>query len=300
MRKLTLFDTPFSKARSLSNMVPPALTFLIKNKDVFVSDKGMQTLSDLKLYSSTSMSKLYQALVEADKLKHFVVLDFTSHKEDVPEILTMDKVVIDGKYIPNIPVPTPIQKCWVNLTPILGKKDAYNGALLITDTTTLCAMFVKAFLVSTYNDMDLWLNPKLSVFVIETYSMTIAEVLTQAYNLDYDEKRYVQTLFATYYAQLLGGEEGDLDRPPLLMRCSFLGSTRDITARLERIEKFRNKDEILTPSKICEILTKEGPARMKKFSNVQLYRYMSSSALDSTEMMIAVDYPPSGYIKFYV
>ena len=292
MRKSTLFDTPFAKARTLQQMVPPALTFLIKNKEAFINEAGLQTLTNLKLYSSASICKIFQTLAENDKLKCFTLLDLTSFQNDVPELLTLDKVVVDGKHIQNIPVPTPLQKCWINLTPVLRKENAYNGALIITDVTQLSAMIVKAFLCSTYNDSDMWLNPKLATFVIESYSMTVAGVLSNAYNLDLFEKRYVQTLFAMYYAQLLGGVDSDLDQPPLLMRCSFLGSAADIARVLETIRDKHKPGTLLTPTNICQILAEVGPSRMKKFSEVQLYRYLSSSAMDSIEMMIAMDYPP--------
>jgi hypothetical protein len=79
----------------------------------------------------------------------------------------------------------------------------------------------------------------------------------------------------------------------MLMRCTFLGSAADILGRLEQIEQYRenNGEDILHPIKICSILAACGPERMKKFVPTMLYRFMSSSSLDSQTMMIAVDYP---------
>lgn len=292
MKKITLLDTPFAEARSVVPMLRPTIEFLIKNPEVILSEKDYETLTSLKFYSSSPVSTLYQTLVAAKKLTNFLLLDLSSVKNDLPELLTIDKLIVDGKYIPNLSVPTPIQKCWVNLTPVLGKRATYNGALTINDTTQLSAIVIKAFLCGTYHDTDMWLNPKLATFVIESYSMTIAGVIANAYNLDLYEKRFVQTLFAIYYAQSLGGSNSDFDTPPLLMRCPFLGSVADITRCLEVIEPHREAGTLLTPSLICTLLQKVGPPRLANFSNVQLYRYLSSSALDSAEMMIAIDYPP--------
>ena len=295
MKNFTLFDTSFAKARSISSMAQNAVPFLIKNGPLVVlQDNQIRELESTRIYSSTPISKMFQDITNAGKLNNFVFTNLARFAKDIPEILALDDITVDGKAIPNTPVPAQFQKCWINITPITAVKDSYNGTLNITDAPTLASFVVRSALVSTYLDNDIWLNPRLAAIVIESYSMTVTHVLRQAFNLSYEEEKFVQTLFAAYYAQMLGDASCSLKIPPMLLRCSFLGSIQDITERLESINQYRdnNGDDILTPIKICNILKKCGPVRMQKFEPTMLYRFLSSSSIDSQLMMVAIDYPP--------
>jgi hypothetical protein len=112
--------------------------------------------------------------------------------------------------------------------------------------------------------------------------------------LAFEEEKFVQTLFAAYCCQMLSGGQTNLALPPLLARCQFLGAMNDIIARMEDIKPYRENggNDVLDITKICKILNQIGPARMKTFQPTQLYRFMSSSSIDSQIMMIAMDYPP--------
>ena len=295
MKNFTLFDTSFAKARSIGNMAQTAVPFLIKNGPLVVlQESQIRDLESIRIYSSTPISKMFQDITNAGKMNNFVFTNLARFAKDIPEVLALDDITVDGKTIPNTPVPAQFQKCWINITPITSVKDSYNGTLNITDASTLASMVVRSALVSTYTDSDIWMNPRLAAIVIESYSMTISHVLRQAFNLAYEEEKFVQTLFAAYFAQMLGDSSCSLKVPPMLLRCSFLGSAQDIMTRLEMINPYRenNGEDILHPIKICAILQKCGPVRMQKFQPTMLYRFMSSSSIDSQVMMIAMDYPP--------
>ena len=295
MKSITLLTTSFAKARQLPTMVQQAVPFLIKNGPlVTLQDNQIKDLQNLRVYSSTPLSKLFQDITTAEKLRSFVFFNLARYAQDIPEVLALDDVVIDGKTISFIPVPAQLQKCWINITPITAVKDSYNGTLNITDLAAFSGMIVRAALCTTFQDNDVWLNPRLTTLVIENYSLTVTHVLRQAFNLSFEEEKFCQTLFATYYAQLLGCDKDPLSVPPLLMRCTFLGAASDILGRLEKIKPYRenNGEDLLNPIKICAILAECGPVRMKKFVPTMLYRFMSASSIDSQTMMIAMDYPP--------
>ena len=292
MNKFTLFDTSFAKARSLTTMAQNAVPFLVKNGPLVILE-DIRDLDSVRVFSSTPLSKLFQDITAAGKLSNFTFLNLARYNKDIPEILALDDIVIDAKTIPSTPVPAQIQKCWINITPITSIKDSYNGSLNVSDTAAFASMVVRAAIVQSYNDSEVWLNPRLATIVIESYAMTISHVLRQAFTLGFEEEKFVQTLFAAYFAQLLGDKNAPLKIPPMLMRCTFLGSAQDIIGRMNTIEQYRqdNGEDILHPIKICSILAACGPERMKKFVPTMLYRFMSSSSLDSQTMMIAVDYP---------
>lgn len=295
MKKITLFETSYAKTRPLAIMAGAAVPFLIKNGPaVLLQPNQIKELENTRIYSSTPMSKLFQDIVNANKLNNFIFMNLARYSSDIPEVLALDDITVDGKNIPNVIAPKQLQKCWINLTPITTVKDSYNGSLNLTDVSAFTNMVLRSALVSTYNDSDIWLNPRLSATVIEMYAFTVSHVLTQAFGLTYEEEKFVQTLFACYYAQLLGGANDSLKMPALLMRCTFLGSAQDIILRMEQILQYRdnNGEDILTPVKIISILNQCGPARMKNFMPTMLHRYFSASSLDSQIMLIALEYPP--------
>lgn len=292
MNKPTLFETPFAAARSLNKELTGAVVYLTKYYPLVHVDNGF--LNDVKTYSSTATSMIFNNLKAAEKIKHFMFYNL-GKSANTPSILTINDISIDGKAIPDISIPDTLKKCWINLTPIISQKDSYNGRINVTDVTELANIMTRGALTNSYhNSKDLWLSPNLSTYVIEFYSGVISNTLGQVYNLNYDERLYVQTLFAAYYAQCLGGEKSPLDMPPLLFRCTFLGSVADITDRMNSIQESRDNDgdSYLYPSVICKILAKHGPARMNKFDPVYLYRHISATAMDSQIMLIALDFPP--------
>ena len=296
MSLYTLFDTPYAQAKDLANKSVQALTFLIKNGPyVILPENQMSDIASAKLFSSTPMSKMFQDICSSGKLNNFTFLNFSQLKDSIPEAISYDEITIDGKVIPGTPVPAQMQKCWINLTPVLSAKDSYHGSLILTDMAAAASMVVRAALCQTFNDVPgMWLNPKLSAEVIECYASIAGHVCRQTYNLNFEEQKFVETLFATYMAQVLGPEDGDLKIPPLLLRCTFLGSANDIIGRLESINQYREVggDSVLRPADICKIIAKAGPPRMSNFLPQNFYRSMSSSSLDSQTMLVAIDYPP--------
>ena len=292
MDKLTLFETPYAEARSLNKELSRAIEYLTKYHTLINVDPSF--LNDIKIYSSTAASTIFSNLKEANKGSSFLFYN-VGRTAEIPSVLTINDLTIDGARIPNISVPDRLKKCWINLTPIISQKDSYNGRINVTDVTELSHLMMRGALVMSYHATDtMWLSPNQAVYVIEFYSGVIANTLGQVYNLNYDERLYVQTLFAAYYAQCLGGANAPLDMPPLLLRCVFLGSAMDIQERMNSIKDDRDNGgkSWLSPSTVCELLRKHGPPRMNKFSATYLYRYLSATSIDSQVMLMAIDFPP--------
>lgn len=291
--KLSLFDVSIVADRIGQVPLQQAVAFLIKDTaDTVLTPDQLSHVAQTRIFSSTPISKIYQELVESDKLQSFLCYNLSGVVDDIPEVLTIQDIVVDGKSVRNLSVPARFQKCWVNLTSISTKVDPYNVQYNITDSTMLASLFVRAALVTGYEDHDPWLSPKLASFVIESYATTIGVELGRIYGLDYNESMFVQTLFAAYYAQLLGGEGPNL-YPALLNRCGFLGTMNDIQSRIKSVEDLNHHpNKLWTPEVICTALQQRGPHRMRKLTKTQLYRFLSSSAADSITMAIALEYPP--------
>ena len=293
MGRVTLFNSVFAKASGLESKAKQALPFLIKNQKNVIFDTSMQkSLADIRSYLRNPLTELYQKIIDGDKLNQFTIMSFDNVSVDIPTILTLNDVTVDGKAI-GVELPDFLNKPWINLTPFIGKRDSYNGMLYINDAPAMCGLFVRGALSVSYNDSDNWLPPKLSSFIVESYSMTLASLIAKPYKLTYEDLKFVQTLFAARMAQLVGDTHDDLVTPPLLYRCPFLGSALDIKDRLDRIQHLRDNDgdSILTIRNIVDILNKTIP-RLSEYKESYLYRAVSAAPLDGQSMLFGVDYPP--------
>ena len=293
--RIALVNTPFMQARDVSAHMKNAITFLIKNPDVILQRDKVRDIGTQRLFSSTPTSKIFHSIVGADKLNNFLFMDYTGltgRGVSVPELLTADDLCIDGATITNLPVPAQVQKVWINVTPILGKRDAYNDSLFFTDLGQLANLVTRAALCQAYNDVNNWITIRQQLLLIEMYAVIMAQVITNTYRLDPVERRLIMTIFAFYYAQMVGTQEARMEKmPPILMRCNFLGSGADIMGIAEELQKFK-ENGILTLDGMIKAIQSIGPSRMKKYNLQVLFRSIASASVDSTTMIISMSYPP--------
>lgn len=293
--RVTLVNTPFVQARDISAHIKDAVTFLIKNPDVILSKDKVRDIGTQRLFSSTPTSRIFHAAVNADKLNNFLFLDYshiTGRGLSVPELLTSDSLCIDGASITSVPVPALAQKIWINITPIVGKKDAYNDSLFFTDLGQLANLVTRAALCQAYNDANNWITIRQQLLLLELFAVIMAQVITNTYRLDPVERKNIMTIFAYYYAQMVGSQEVAYTKiPPILMRCNFLGSGTDIMDISEELQKFK-KDGLLTLDGMIKAIQTIGPSRMKKYNLQVMFRSIASASVDSSIMIIAMSYPP--------
>lgn len=295
MKKPTIFDAPYAQALSLGTQAEVAVNFLMRNlKLVTLNANDLKTIAETRIIAKTPATDIFQQIVASGKLSSFLFLDFSNFNDSIPEALTLNEMTIDGRYIQGNDIPE-LKKIWVNLTPYLGKRMSASSPIVINDTPSLFNLVTRGALSISYNDSDSWLTNKLSAFIIETYSMTITTLVKRQYDLDIVEAMFVQTLFATYCAQMLGAHDAPLKVPPLLYQCPFLGSVAEITERLEIINHLRenNGESVMTPFDICMIIAKSNIVpRMHQFNKQKLNVFFSTGSGDSQSMMIALDYLP--------
>lgn len=293
MNHIFLQQTTLGSATGIAVQAKNALPFLVSYKaKVVLSETDVQALSKMRTFSNNVINEIAVLAGNDEKYSSCLFMNFNGFPETIPEILTINDVTIDGKSIEGAPVE--LQKPWINLSPILGKRRSPSDPIHVNDIPRLQQLVVRALLSMSYNDSDRWLDPKLSSFIIESYSMTIASQLQLAFNLNFDEVRFIQTIFAIYYAQRLSSTEEDLihDWPSILNRCAFLGSQSEITERLGMIEEDVGDDKTLSISKCCALLRKKGPPRMSTFEDRILYQMFSRGNVETSAMLYALDYPP--------
>lgn len=299
MNKPTISETPYGVMLDLKKQGLEAAAFLAKNHASILGPDGIRYLqSTVRPTAANPFVEIYNKAADLEKFSCFTMFDL-SRCEDIPTILTLNAVTIDGKYISKS-MPQALQNAWVNLTPILGRNDAYNGrSLQLTDVISFASLISRGLLCMSYNDSDSWLTPTIQVSIIDFYSLLISTLLRDRFNLDVEEMLLVRTLFAAYMAQQLDNTVVVQDVPPILNRCKFLypGSTpRAIQERFDKIYDIRREvapSGRLSIGAICKILASgAGPGRMKMFTDRTFYGFMTHSPGDNQVMSFAMDYPP--------
>lgn len=299
--KPTIGTTPYGMSLDLKKQAMNAATFLTKNQHVLAGRDGVEYLkSSVKMTVSTPLTDIYTRAADLDKLNCFSIFDL-SGVPDVPSVLTVGELTIDGKYIsPNMP--HVFQNAWINLTPFLkvSRNDAYNRIPQITDTIQFASLVARGLLCMSYNDSDVWLTPSLRITIIEAYSLCMTMRMKTLFDLNFEEFALCRLLFAAYMAQMLESENETSEVPPILYSCKFLfmdtGTPRTIDDRLMNVSDVRTQiapTMKLSIDTICGILRAKGPDRMKKLlKTTAFYQFMSRSPNDSQSMLLSLDYPP--------
>lgn len=303
MKKKTIADNPFGAALDLRNQAIDAAKFMVRNRDCVLGDDVFNAIkSSVKMTVSSAFADIYLKVVESGKWSSlFTLLDLSDVDDSVPTIFTLDDITIDGKYISEN-VPKAYQNAWLNLTPILGKRDtreAYNSFLPIKDTPRFASLIARGALCMSYNDSKQWLNASLSETVLDTYSFIMTSPFRMMFNLDIESEKMMRTLFAAYMAQELNGEHEEV--PSLLYRCTkWLGSPNEIQERLEKMGEDRAKLERelhleaneFSLDLVCLLAAKYGPERMSKLTSSNLVKFMSRSSMDRNATILSIYYPP--------
>jgi len=298
MQKNNILDTEFAKVYNLKPMAKDAAKFLVAKRNLMdkTPEGYVQLVSDVNPMISSHMNTLFKNLVQRNKIKEiFMYSMIRGAVDDLPEILTIDDVVIDGKYI-DTNVPSELQKCWVNITSSLSiNRNDRTGLLQVNDIPKLISSLVRAFLCMSYNDSKEWLSPKAASFVIEYYTMAMEMVMDRLYNLNYEESVVPKLLFAWHYAELMADPKESSEVPTLLTKTSHLFKGNLSGARLQELLKeiveFKS-GRSMNIDTVVDCIKQFGVSRMKNLTKPNLYRYFSVSSADNTAMTIAMDYPP--------
>ncbi len=295
--KVNMLDIQCSKVIHLADLARQNAEFLVKNQAlVSISDMAdISSIQNIKIVTSNPISDLGRRILDLKLLNDIFIYDVTNIKSGIPQLAALTDITVDGKLLGS-DTPSFLQKAWFNLTPI-ARRRAVGTPILITDIPTYCATLVRAMLCMSYDDSTTWLTPRLTSFIIESYSMTISSLLKRIYFLDIEDQNVIHVLVGAMMAQWMSAETLDNEYPPLLMRCNFANSLTqaDIKKILDRFkdkrEELDNNFQLSWPV-IQTLFTQVGPESLNEFSVAVLRRMFSGSPVDSWPLVCAFDYPP--------
>ena len=295
MLKPTISDTQFGKSLNLDKLIHDAVMFFSKYYDsVKLSEKDITTLKNIKNFGNRYMFGVFESIVENDKLKNFEFFDYSRLSKNgvtIPEILTISAITTDGKYLSSH-IDDRLKKVWCNITPWVKKKTFETDRIEFSDIDKVQEIVVRGSLCRSYQENNRWLSTDVAAMIIESYALTIGNILSSAYKLSTVDNNIVILLFAMYYAQLFN-LEGSMSNPELLIKCKKLHQLGLDMQVVETISRYReNKNEILSIKEICSILAKHGSVKLSTFTPAILYSLFSRGTTDIQIMLIALEYPP--------
>ncbi len=289
-----LIDIPTVKVHDVEKRAKDALKFIATNANsILLSNMQVGYIKTLRSHASSPIYEMYSRIVtDQATMNQYMFLNLKNVQESVPAILVYPQLSVNAKEL-DIDVPEVYNKNWINVTPVIGKM-VDRDTLVVSDIPELQSLVVRSYLSMTYYQNETWLNPNLVSFVIESYSMAIAKLVQQNYNLNPNEFVVVQILAAYYYACLLSPDrlnQGDLEYPPILNRCGFLGGINDILTVLHKAVP-EDMDEPNSMTDLGIIIKNCGIDRLSKIDGAHLYTAFAKNGADAAVMLIAADYPP--------
>ena len=112
--KPTIADTPYGSALDIRGSAINVAAYFVKNSGVVFGQRELEFLKAVRLHIKSPFSDIYQRVIEDDRLSLFTFADCSATRDTVPELLTLNDITVDGKYISKN-IPNEYQNIWVNL-----------------------------------------------------------------------------------------------------------------------------------------------------------------------------------------
>lgn len=289
--KNTLYETPIAELLDAKKSIPEAVQFLVRNRDLVLSDQDKQLLlNSVNVESNTFLNNLYRSIVSRGKISD-MCFTFFREPEFVPSLLLSEVFVIDLFQIPevnkNIALDELKNKAIVNITRCLKK----SQQLQVNDSSLFTKKVLLSYLIMKDGDKDYVMSPVYQRFLIKSYSMIVSAKLARTFNLDDGDKTIIKVLVSFYYAKLF---HKSLDGIPPIMATlgNYLPSFKNCETILddERISDLTSKGT-LSLYELCNCITKMCSTRLKGFSE-GIYRKLNGNlGGDANTSFIIHDYP---------
>ncbi len=291
--KRNFYDTSFVTLSGIRGQVPRILKYVIENRDKVLSEYELTSLAQsIRTVLKNPMADLFNRIAATEQLGNFAAIYSKDSGNDLPEVAASQNITLDLKYLneSNVlaTVPELNNKVMLNITPMV-KKEKYEDKLIITAADTFMNSICRGHLVASYHDAEQWLTPALNVFIVKTYSMTMAGAITRYFNLNVTENLTVAGVFALYMCQMLDGNKVDYF-PALFNKCTWLGNRADIENIAEACKEVSSKG--LTLADTCSLVAELGPEKLKKFDVRTLKVLAGNLGSDVITTYIAMEYPP--------
>lgn len=292
--KRSFFDTGFAVHAGIAQQLTRLMKYMLENRHTIFDREDLERLCmPIRAILKTPLAECFDRMLSGGTLSNFCAFYVPDKSTGVPEILSTPSITIDMKQASNASIvstlPEVRDRILVNLTSTL-KRDRMTGGFSVSAVDAFYHLFVRGQFVVGYNDQDTWLNTYLADYVVKTYSMILAGLISRYYNLSFPEQMRVAGVFALHYSQLLSGEDSDNEMPPLFMHCTFLGNRAELMAMAK--EYSYKSAAGLNAESCCELIAGMGIDKMANFNIQSLIAMTNSLGPDLITSQISLEYPP--------
>lgn len=291
----TIFDTGFCRFRGIKQQLPNALKYTVENRNLILpSEEVIRLAQSIRYILKTTISEFFNRMIQAGSLNHFTVF-YVPKSVSIPEILASPSITLDVRQMDVAKVLTSVpqleNKILINAT---GTMKVTNGEMSVSAIESLLQLFVRGHLVASYYDSDEWIDPYIAGYIMQSYSITISSLIAQYYNLSLNEMLRVAGIMSIYIAQKLSRDSDSHLNPPLMSKCSYVGSNIEIQELLRDCEDvLKMYPEGIPLEKVCnELLNTRICEKMKSFNYKVFVSLCGSLGPDIITSHIALEYPP--------
>lgn len=290
--KRNFFDTSLASLAGIRMQIPRIQKYVIENRDKVLSASDLTSLAQsIRTVLKNPMAELFERITATGQLENFAAIYSKDSGNELPEIAASQNITLDLKQIENSTLASIREvnnKVLVNITPMV-KSDKFEDRLRVTSTDAFMNAICRGHLVASYYDREQWLTPALNVFIVKTYSMTMASAVSRYYNLSMLDNLTVAGVFALYMCQLLDGNKTDY-YPSLFGKCTWIGNKNDIDNIAELCKEEASAG--LTLDSVCSMVAKLGPDKLKEFNVRALKTLCGNLGPDTITTFFALEYPP--------
>lgn len=290
--KRNFFDTSLASLAGIRMQIPRIQKYVIENRDKVLSASDLTSLAQsIRTVLKNPMAELFERITVTDQLENFAAFYSKDSGNELPEIAASQNITLDLKQIESTTlasIPEVNNKILVNITPMV-KTEKFEDKLRVTSTDAFMNAICRGHLVASYYDREQWLTPALNVFIVKTYSMTMANAVSRYYNLSMVDNLTVAGIFALFMCQLLDGDETNI-HPALFNRCTWIGNKNDIDNIVEMCKDFSSKG--LTLTDVCQLISQIGASKLKTFDVRSLKTLCGNLGPDTITTFFALEYPP--------
>lgn len=294
--KRNFFDTEFITYAGCRAQIPRILSYVVENRDVLIRyDELYSLMHSIKTILKNPMAEAFNRLVTNGQLRNFAAVYLKSTETAVPEMIAQQALTLDLKQIESShsvlsSIPEFDNKILIDLTTSV-RPDRVSGALQVTAADIVQNLIVRGHLVASYYDLDNWLTPYLSEYLIRTYSIAVGFTVGRKYNLSLVEQMKVMGIFALFMSQkLMTSDDNNLTFPRMFNKCTFLGSRYELAQLADECAEISSKG--LTLQSVCTLIGTTGPEKLKSLKVPVLNQICRGLGPDMITTMLALEYPP--------
>jgi hypothetical protein len=280
-------NTSFTKIHNVKEQINKAIIFLKKHNECVLNTRNKNIFFKKKTLVENPAKVITNYVVQNDLTGLFELIDLSNINSDsIPDVFNISDIPI----IHN-------NKVIVNITPFIKKKKFSDDDVEINNLDAFHELIMKYTLFLSYEtflnnkNIPMWLEKSILKTIVQSYNMIITSTIRLLNNVR--DIEMVRMLFAWFYfTRLYKFDQDEFFSPFILTQLKINLSKIEMENILNEFLLDYKITEPMTIVEFCQRLIKLIPILKDRFNEYYLMRSFSISHNNSTELMIAIEYPP--------